>query len=82
MGREGIEDALMVVVEPLDFFLSHHLDEDGSLIDGTERERLELEELAEFCLLVRYDQQSVLCAGATSVREIDAWFIGNGHACH
>ena len=78
MGGEGIEDALMVVVEPLDFLLGHHLADDGSLVDGTEGERLELEELAEFCLLVRYDQQSVLCAGATTVREIDARFMFRG----
>ena len=42
MGGEGIEDALMVVVEPLDFLLGHHLNEDGGLVDGTEGERLEL----------------------------------------
>ena len=68
MGGEGIEDALMVVVEPLDFLLGHHLDENGGFVDGTEGERLELEELAEFCLLVGYDQQSVLCAGNRSGR--------------
>ena len=77
-GGEGIEDVLMVVVEPLDFLLGHHLADDGSLVDGTEGERLELEELAEFCLLIRYDQQSVLCAGATTVREIDARFMFRG----
>ena len=42
MGREGVEDALMVVVEPLDFLLGHHFDEDGSLVDRTEGERLKL----------------------------------------
>ena len=82
MVRESFKHALVIIVEPLDFLWQHHLTDDGSLVDGTEGERLELEELAEFCLLVGYDQQSVLCAGATSVREIDAWFIGNGHACH
>ena len=67
MGGEGIEDALMVVVEPLDFLLGHHLDKDRSLVDGTEGERLELEESTELCFLIGYDQQGILRAGATSV---------------
>ena len=42
MGRKGVEDVLVVVVEPGDFLRQEHIDEDRRLVDGTEGERLEL----------------------------------------
>ena len=83
IGRKGIEDALMVVVEPVDFLRQKHINEDRSLVDGTEGERLELEELAELRFLVGDNQQGVLCTGTTTAWEIDARFIAtNGAGFH
>ena len=82
MGREDIEHTLVVIVEPLDFLWQHHLTDDRCLVDGTERERLKLEESAELRFLIGYDQQGVLRAGSTTVRQIDTWFVSDRHACH
>ena len=60
MGGEGVEDALMVGVEPREFLGQEHVDEDGDGVDGTEGERLELEELAEGRFSIGSDQQRVL----------------------
>ena len=82
MGREGIEDTLMVLVEPVDFLWQHHLKDDRSLVDGTEGERLELQELAELRFLIGHDEQGVLRTGTTTARQIDARLISDGHTCH
>ena len=31
MGREGVEDTLVISVEPVELFLTHHLDDDGDV---------------------------------------------------
>ena len=36
--REAVEDCLVVLVQPVDFLLQHHLANDGALVDGTECE--------------------------------------------
>ena len=82
MGREGVEDPLVVGVEPVEFFLRQQIGEDGSLIDGTEGERIELKELTKFGLFVWGDKEGVLDAHAKLACEIDTRLVSNSHTCH
>ena len=72
----------MVTVEPLCFLRKQQFPENRRRIDGTERERFELEELSELCFLVRGDEQCVLDTHAKLPGEIDTGLIGNSHARH
>ena len=68
--------ALMILVEPVDLLLKHHLADDRCLIDRTERKRVELQELAELGFHVGHDEEGVLRAGSTTAWEVDAWLVG------
>ena len=79
MGREAVEDHLVVVVEPCALVVGEECDVDGCGVDGTERERLELEEAAEFGFHIRLDKQDILDADAKTTFEIDTGLVGDGH---
>lgn len=79
MGREGIEDTLVILVEPVHLLLKHHLTDNRRLVDRTERERLELQEASALGLFGRNDQQGVLCADTEASLQIDTGLVGDGH---
>ena len=80
MGREGIEDTLVVGIKPVDLFLKKHILYNRSLVDRAEGERLKLEELAKFRFLVWSDNERVLYAHSELTSKIDARLVGDGHA--
>ena len=82
IGREGVENALVVGVEPADFLGQHLLDDDGAQVDGTEREGLELQERPELALHVGRDEQGVLDAHAEAAGQVDAGLVGDGHTLY
>ena len=82
MGREDVEHALVIVVEPGDFFIQEHLFDNRRGVDGTEGETLKLQELAKLGLLVGGYQQGVFDTHTKLTFEIDARLVGDGHASH
>ena len=80
MRRKGVEDALVIVIEPFDFLGQEHVDENRCLVDGTEGERLELQELAELRFLIRHDKKRILDTHAELTSKIDTWFVCDGHS--
>jgi hypothetical protein len=52
VGRQAVEHQAVIVVEPLALLGCEHVSDDGSLVNGTKGERLELQEAAELRLFV------------------------------
>ena len=82
MWRQAVEYRLVIVVQPVYLLLRQLFADDRTLVDGTERQRLKLQELAEFRLFVKHNQQSILDTGTTAAGQVDAGFVGDGHAFH
>ena len=62
MRSEFLVDIFVVAVEPGDLFGRELIKDDGLGVDGTQGERLKLEEGAEVRGLVRTDGQRILAA--------------------
>ena len=60
----------MIVVEPAALLVAEHLEDDGPLVDGSERQRLEPEEAAKLGLHGGNDQQGVLYAHTETTGQI------------
>ena len=82
MGRELLEDHLVILVEPIYLFLRKQLPDDGCCVNRTEREWFELQKLAKLRLAIGRDEQGVFYAHSKAPGEIDARLVGDGHSCH
>lgn len=80
VGRERFKDMRVIVVEPCDFLGRHFLADDGRGVDGTERERLELQESAELGFLRSDREQDVFDAHAETTGEVEAGLVGDEHS--
>ena len=69
----------MIVVEPLFLFCREHSQVSAAEVYRTERERLELEELAELGLHVVAHEDGILYAHAELAGEIETRLVGDGH---
>ena len=56
MGRKTVVDGGVVLVEPFYLLWRQQFRKDGCLVDGAERERLELQEATEVSLAIRLYQ--------------------------
>jgi hypothetical protein len=79
MGREGIEDVLVIGVEPFYLLRGHHIQDNRSLVNGTEGKRFELKELAELRFHIRCSQKGVLYPYTESSLQIDTWLVSHRH---
>jgi len=82
MGRKGGQYLLMVIVEPCNFLRQQQFFDNWPCINRTEGKTLELEELSEFCLLVRDYQKGVFYSHSKLALQVDARLISYGHTCH
>ena len=72
----------LIAVGVLQFLIGEQLHINGSLVDGTERERLQLQELTETGLHIGFDDHRVLDAHPKLSGQIESGLIGHRHASH
>lgn len=70
----------MVIVQPCQFFVSEHFDEDGLFTDRAEGERFELEEFSEFRFHRRHDEQRIFDTHSVAIGFVDAGLVRQRHA--
>ena len=80
MGSELLADHLVVVIEPLLLLGGEEGTIDGRKVYRTERQRLHLQEAAQFGLHIILDQARVFDAHTKAVGQIDARLVGDGHS--
>ena len=82
MGREDVEDTLVIGIEPVEFLLRQQFYKNRRRVYGTKGKGLELKELTKLRLLIWRDKEGILDTHAKLACEIDTRLVSNSHTCH